>query len=275
MNEHDDKEIPAFMNGRLSHAYIAGGIYADLVAMAAVCAGDGDRPCYTCRHCEKASRGLHPDILQVNRFDKKREILVDQIRELSKDVIRVPGEASAKVYIVNEADTMNIAAQNALLRILEDPPGYAVFVLSTDNPKALLPTVRSRCIEIKARPAETFDAGSRGSVTYKDNKIDVNATGDADLADCYLMSIVNGNESLIRFMFRLEKLEKSEFAAFVVSAREKILLRLREAIIYGIETVPAADLERADAALSKADEYLNLSVNTGHISGMLCSIFLK
>lgn len=279
MNDYEKTVVPpaAFNSERLSHAYIARGTIAETIAMAVVCESGGVRPCRQCNHCGKASRGLHPDIVQINKQNKKRDILVDQIRDLKRDVIRVPGEASMKAYIINEADSMNTAAQNAFLRILEDPPGSTVFILRTDNPIALLPTVRSRCVELK--PVYTEEVAPDAGVPADARNLADD--GEIDLVDSFFRSIADGNEHLIRLMFRLDKLDKREFALFLTSAREQTLRRLREAAQGNASgrsdesSIPVNILEQADRTLTRAAEFLDLNVNTGHISGMLCSVFMK
>ena len=101
---------------RLSHAYITDGGLADTLAMEAVCSQPSDAgPCMDCPHCSKAQRNIHPDIIIIDKRPDRREIVVEQIRDLKKDVIIVPVESAKKAYIVNNAELMNDAAQNALL----------------------------------------------------------------------------------------------------------------------------------------------------------------
>jgi DNA polymerase-3 subunit delta' len=291
---------------RLSHAYITTAAFADTLAMAAVCSGEAaDRPCLICAHCDKASRGLHPDVITVDFLKDKREILVDQIRELKKDVIVVPNEASKKAYVINHADTMNGSAQNAFLRILEEPPSHTVFVLGADNPALLLPTVRSRCVELKAR-----DDTMRGTTPPA-------AVDDIARLTSELMAAINGgNVRLLEFMFRLDKLKKEQLAEFLPAARELVVRELRMSICgesdraevaggvevfvetdatngvagtdypdrtdsaYGIirnndpdriDTGWITRLELTERLLVRAGEMLSLNVNAGHIAGHLCA----
>ena len=117
-----------FGDGRsLSHAYITASASEDArrqteetLAAAAVCSGTGAKPCGVCRDCRKARDGVHPDIIHVRReIDDKgklrREIRVDQIREMIGQAQIMPNEAPGKAFIVHEAETMNPNAQNALL----------------------------------------------------------------------------------------------------------------------------------------------------------------
>ena len=123
------------------------------LAAAAVCSGTGAMPCGICRDCRKVRENIHPDVITVERLTddkgrKKREIGVDQIRRMAADAAVLPNEAARKVYIIDEADSMNASAQNAALKLLEEPPGGALFLLCAVNPQSLLPTVRSRCAEL-------------------------------------------------------------------------------------------------------------------------------
>ena len=120
------------------------------MAAALVCQASGPVPCGVCRACRKAREGIHPDILRVKRpeDDKgrpKKEIPVDTVRRMAADAPVLPNESERKVYLIEDADTMNIAAQNAALKLLEEPPRGVYFILCAQNPALLLPTVRSRC----------------------------------------------------------------------------------------------------------------------------------
>ena len=143
----------------LSHAYlITGGDGDSRAALArrltAAYLCEGERPpCGTCRACRKAAAGTHPDVAYTAPAPDKREIAVDQIRTLRSDAYIRPNEGRRKVYVIDPADAMNPAAQNALLKVLEDGPAYAAFLLLADRPGALLDTVRSRC-ELLALPRE-------------------------------------------------------------------------------------------------------------------------
>jgi len=248
---------PGFDRNRLSHAYIVSGKTAETLAMAAVCSGSGEKPCMDCAHCKKSSRGIHPDISVIDKTENKREIIIDQIRGLKRDVIVVPNEAEKKVYIINHAESMNTNAQNAFLRILEEPPSHAVFILRTDTPAKLLPTVRSRCVELKSRNGETSP----------DDAIN-------DIADGFFSALRRGNASLVEYMFKLEKLEKEQFAGFIAAARERAVTGLRETLSDG-GTELRKTLFRAEQILDKAGEFLEFNVSVGHISGMICAYMIN
>lgn len=138
----------SFGAGRISHFYLISGpqgsgkkTLAKRVAAAAVCT-DRAKPCLRCSACRKAMADTHPDIITVTDPEHKN-VAVKIVREYRADVYIQPNEADKKVYIFPQE--MGIEGQNALLKVLEEPPAYGVFLLLTDNPQKILPTVRSRC----------------------------------------------------------------------------------------------------------------------------------
>jgi len=248
-----------FDTSRLSHAYITDESFADTLAMAVVCGTrDGNRPCGTCRHCEKALRHIHPDIISIDRIDGKLIIAVDQIREIQRDVLVIPNDSEKKAYIVRNADAMNINAQNAFLRILEEPPAFTVFILSTGNPAALLPTVRSRCVELKSMSVgEYID-----NITNRE-ELDGILSG-------FIEALAGDNVKLMECMFRIDKLDRLALHDFLSLARGKVISSLREEPGSGF-TDKRKTLVRAENVLIKAGEMMDLNISSGHIAGFICA----
>ena len=156
--------------GTLPHGWVVAGAAeailedtARALAAAFLCEGP-DRPCNTCKHCRKVLKDIHPDLIWVERLPDKRQLTVDQIRSLRADAYIRPNEARRKVYVIKEAQTMNPEAQNAFLKVLEEGPEYAVFILLSENHLALLPTVRSRCelLRLSAGGSEETEAQRQG-----------------------------------------------------------------------------------------------------------------
>ena len=114
------------------------------LAKALVCKSGVNRPCNTCDACRKADGGNHPDILFVGPENGRKTISVETVRNMRDNAYVLPNEADRKVYIIDPADTMQDYAQNALLKILEEPPSYATFLLLCTTKASLLPTVLSR-----------------------------------------------------------------------------------------------------------------------------------
>ena len=109
--------------------------------------------CGTCLACRKVASGNHPDL----RFIRPEGSLlrIGQIRDLQKQIVYEPLEASRKVYILTDVERMNAEAENCLLKTLEEPPAASVLILLTSNIQALLPTTRSRCQILQFHPMPT------------------------------------------------------------------------------------------------------------------------
>lgn len=138
----------------ISHFYLISGpagsgkhTLARLLAAAILCQGNR-KPCGVCGPCRKVRDGNHPDFITVDDPEKKT-VTVDLIRQARADIYVQPNESDYKIYLFPRAQDMGLPGQNALLKVLEEPPKYGVFLLLTDNPDKLLPTVRSRCTELK------------------------------------------------------------------------------------------------------------------------------
>ena len=163
--------------GRISHFYLISGpegagkhTLAQLLAAAILCKGDG-RPCGTCPACRKVLGNGHPDYITIDDPEKKT-VPVDLIRQARADIYIQPNEADRKIYLFPRAQDMGVPGQNALLKVLEEPPAYGVFILLTSNPQMLLPTIRSRCTELAltALPPETLTTALRSQ--YPDSAPD-------------------------------------------------------------------------------------------------------
>lgn len=124
---------------------------AKLFATTLTCRNKKTAPCTTCDVCKLSYADTNPDIIYIDTADKK-SIGVDRIREISKDVYVRPFESDSKVYIIEDGRALTDEAQNAMLKILEEPPQYAVFIIITTSSSTLLPTVLSRCNTIRFSP---------------------------------------------------------------------------------------------------------------------------
>lgn len=152
-----DNLTTALRQGKLAHFYLICGApgagkktLARLLSAAAMCEST-HKPCGKCESCRKVLSAVHPDVITVEDPEHKT-VPVRTIRQMREDVFIRPNEGSRKIYIFPQE--MGLEGQNALLKILEEPPSYGLFLLLTENPEQLLPTVRSRCVELKLQPLE-------------------------------------------------------------------------------------------------------------------------
>lgn len=146
---------------KISHAYIIEGeryagkeFIARIFAATLQCEKGGLEPCMECHSCKQTFSMNHPDIIKVVH-EKPNSIGVDDIRtQVANDVVIKPYSSPKKIYIINEGEKMTVAAQNALLKTLEEPPSYTVILILTTNVDALLPTIVSRCVTLCMKPVE-------------------------------------------------------------------------------------------------------------------------
>ena len=214
---------------KLPHAYIVSSASenartgkAFYLAEKMLCQADGERPCGVCRDCRKVRARVHPDLAVFERItdDKgkqKKEILVDQVRAMGADAYVIPNEAAAKVYIIKDADTMNEQAQNAALKILEEPPRGVHFILCVSNPERLLVTVRSRCVLVSCAGEE--DAEDESSAALADEFVSLERKGDIPelTAWCFEHEALDA-ASLGAFLLAL----KRRYVGLLVSAEDKM-----------------------------------------------------
>lgn len=151
-----NKELEALLgsavsSGRLPHGVILEGgsendrlSLARVLAKSHVCSGE-DKPCGVCADCVKAEKGIHPDIFEALASEGKTDPLkVDGIRQIRQNAFIYPNEAARRVFILHNMQFANEQAQNALLKILEEPPEYVRFVLTVPVSSSLLTTILSR-----------------------------------------------------------------------------------------------------------------------------------
>ena len=144
---------------KISHAYILNGekgmgkkTVAKAFSMTLMCEKHGEVPCMECHACKQIMTDNNPDVRWVTH-DKPNVISVDEIRtQINTDVQIKPYSSAYKIYIVDDADKMNQAAQNALLKTIEEPPSYVVILLLTVNKDMFLSTILSRCVTMELRP---------------------------------------------------------------------------------------------------------------------------
>ena len=153
--------------GETGHAYLLCGTRgtgktttARILAKAVNCLSDGDKPCGTCANCQAIKNGTFMDVVEIDAASNNG---VENIRDLRESVQYPPVLGRKKVYIIDEVHMLSTGACNALLKTLEEPPEYCMFILATTEPQKLLPTILSRCIRLDFRrvPEYTIKEGMR------------------------------------------------------------------------------------------------------------------
>ncbi|MBR4122941.1 MAG: DNA polymerase III subunit [Clostridia bacterium] len=167
----------ALKEHRLPHAILIEGekgngkhTLAFYLARAIVCDNE-NAPCGKCRNCAMGIN--HPDISVTAPEENKKNISVSQVRELKNEAYIKPHMASRRVFIIDFADTLNEQSQNALLKVLEEPPVSSLFILIAESKASLLETIISRCVVLTLNTPEKSQALEyiKSSTKYPDNEI--------------------------------------------------------------------------------------------------------
>ncbi len=147
--------------GKVSHAYIINGglgagkkMLAGIFAKTLQCENMQDtvNPCNKCHSCIQTDSNNQPDIIWV-RHEKPASIGVDDVRnQIISDMQIKPYSSRYKIYIIDEAEKLTVAAQNALLKTIEEPPAYGIVIFLTTNADIFLQTILSRCVMLDLRP---------------------------------------------------------------------------------------------------------------------------
>lgn len=236
------------------------------LAQMLVCTGpENQRPCGHCRNCRKVREGIHPDVIPVERFMEEKdvgvEIKIAPIRALRSDAFIRPNEADRKVYIIDNAQTMNLNAQNALLKLLEEGPRYAAFLLLCDHSGALLETIRSRCALVHL---EEESSGERDPWALEFLKL--LSSGD-ELERCGFLARVElakpDRQRLDGFLSDLEELLQQAVVGNVTGAFQQGELRNLT------RRHSAARLLSWAALVRQARNMLPFHVGAGHLLGWL------
>lgn len=192
--------------GKFSHAVLIDGgseqarvRLAYDIAQAVVCTGE-NQPCGICAHCIKAAARTHPDILFYSGGDQPGSFKVDTIREIRQSAAVLPNEAVQKVYILHNAQGMAPAAQNALLKILEEPPRFVQFILTCPSHAQLLQTILSR---VTVYSIFSDDLQEDSSLVK----------ASTELAEKILLAVCNRNEAQILRLTAAFEGDKSLFSA--------------------------------------------------------------
>ena len=191
------------LNGKIPHAIIIEGekglgkkTLAKYIAKARLC-GEAEKPCLKCKSCRLVEVGSHPDFITVS--PEGQSIKVDKIRTLRSEAYMSATTCRGRVFLIEQADLMNQNAQNALLKILEEPPEGACFILLASSASLLLQTIRSRCVCFTLAPVAVNDESieflkSKTGISFEKAK-EVLALADGNIGKAE--QLINTSDELV------------------------------------------------------------------------------
>ena len=154
--------------------------------------------CGKCRSCDRIARGVHVDVISLEP-DDRASIKIDGVREMLSGTGYRPFEGRRRVVLIREAETLEPASQNSLLKSLEEPPPGTMFILTTAVPGALLPTVRSRCMRLRFGRLTTAEIAS--ALIRDHDYSDAEARQTAPIADGSIgqaLALIDNDLSMFR-----------------------------------------------------------------------------
>lgn len=223
--------VDAIKASRLSHAVIIEGAnetarqkVALTLAMALLCTGI-NKPCGECKHCLKVKNSCHPDLHILTKDEKSAMIKVDAIRDIKSQATVLPNDGDKSVFIINEAQFMNVQSQNALLKIFEEPSKHISFILTCSSKSALLETIRSR--------ATAYYLGEESDTQDDEKKNEANKTANM-LLQCFI------KESEFRFISKTAMLKKDK-AMFLLVLKEMASVSMDALVLSSGGRVPQSE----------------------------------
>lgn len=161
-NYKNYKTLTAWIvSGRFPHAILIEGpagtgktSFGMEIARYVMCENENP-PCGACPNCVKIEKNIHPDVIIAQGEGGVRSFHVDKVREIRQEAYVLPNEGRAKIFILRNAHEMTVQAQNALLKVIEEPPNNVYFVLTCENKNQMLTTIRSRCASLATSPVDT------------------------------------------------------------------------------------------------------------------------
>ena len=296
----------SFRQGKSSHCYLLCGpegsgrhTLALRMAAALECERERDPGCGACPACRKVLSKQHPDVITVDDTEHKN-VAVDVVRQARSDVFIRPNEGLRKIYILPRGQDLGPASQNALLKILEEPPDYAVFLILTTSAEKLLPTIRSRAVQLQLSPLEPEQALPELRSRFPE-KSDSELLQALEQAEGFLGPACENLKDglfrpetlalarafaardaflLLQTLVPMEKYKREQLTEVLMQTRRLLCmaLRARAGALRPDETMQAllrgrtgAELLRAAGCMQQAADDLAGNVGVGAVVGGLCT----
>lgn len=244
------------MSGRLPHAVVIEGeeglgkhTLAREIALNLLCKGE-EKPCFVCSQCSKIKKGIHPDVYEYTAPGTPLSFHIETVRDVIKNCYLKPNEAERKIYILANCQCMSVSAQNALLKVLEEPPGNIMFILTVTSKTALLETILSRSVVVtlegvNEKTGADYICSKDESVLYEDALNACTVWGGnigkaiQSLSDSKLSKVVNASDDVCHALCANDEYSLLKVCSVFASNRELLLSSLtfmktifRDALIF-------------------------------------------
>ncbi len=243
-----------FADGRCPHAVLIDGsgemhrdALARLTAKMIVCSNQERTPCGVCENCRKAEENIHPDIITVKKPEDKKFFVKADIKKMVADAYLTPNDADKKVYVISELQNMNEESQNLLLKILEEPPRYTTFVLTSQTSNAVIGTVLSRVVRLRLGEIENFQYSEKVIEIVKALSKAVNSSYEFDKVKA--TAPLDGNK----------KLTSEVLVLFVSVLRDAIALKSGGKILIDDFKIQSEELSSKNTLKKLLDMYETVS----------------
>ena len=219
----------AKLNNKIAHSYLLSGprgvgktTIARIFAKSLNCVNSAEgEPCNVCESCKEITKGIHPDIFELDAASNRG---IDDVRAIQDAAKFYPIRAKYKFFIVDEVHMLTLQAFNALLKILEEPPEYLIFILATTNPEKIPQTIISRCQRFVLHKLKVNDIKLKIIEIAKDQKIKID--------DDSLFMISKLGDGALRDALGIFDMAVSYFGNNINSESLKELLNLPDKEIY-------------------------------------------
>lgn len=261
-----DQEVPLHLlrqimrSGRVPHGLLFWGpegvgkrLAAIEMAKAVNCTSGEPDACDACLSCRKIASGNHPDFTMIAPVKRSRIIDVETLERVVESASFKPFEGRYRVVVFQDADRMRVEAQNKFLKTLEEPPGNALFVLVTEQPRALLPTIRSRCQQFRfgaLRPETVIDLLRREQTLDQEKAAAVAALSQGQMSRAFSLVNTDTREVVLDTVRRLAEKEDP----LAVSEAFMKYLEARKAAASGEIKEESEDAEPADMTREDREE---------------------
>lgn len=241
--------------------------FAKLIANMIVCTGDKQKPCLVCSSCVKCASDSHPDIKFYSGDKPNGVFKVDTCRQIKADAFIIPNDGDKKVYILSESQNMNEAAENALLKILEEPPVFDFFIMTCDSRSAMLPTVLSRATTINLGETRTeFD----DNVVLTAKKIAVAICEDSEVSLLEALACLAGDKN--NFVSIVKCLKEMFVQCLIKKETENIEIRYKD-IVDKVTT--KLTVQRIYTVINTIDEFLEMFKNNANYNLLITLMSCK